>query len=112
MATAQITPTTVSAMRKVFAALEDNFDAEKGEYLHGYSDERIAKETGISVDGVKKYRIDGFGKLRPPSELDTLKRWIGEAKWMKATMRRAASGEKKTKYQEQHGRMTASVANR
>ena len=41
-----------------------------------------------------------------------LKRWIGEAKWMKATMRRAASGEKKTKYQEQHGRMTASVANR
>lgn len=41
-----------------------------------------------------------------------LKRWIGEAKWMKATMRRAASGEKRTKYQQQHGNMTASVANR
>lgn len=78
MATAQVTPTTVSAMRKVFAALEDNFDAEKGEYLHGYSDERIAKETGISVDGVKKYRIDGFGKLRAPTELDTLKREVEE----------------------------------
>jgi hypothetical protein len=78
MATAQITPTTVSAMRKVFAALEDNFDAEKGVYLHGYSDERIAKETGISVDGVKKYRIDGFGKLRPPTELDIVKREIDE----------------------------------
>lgn len=82
MATAQITPTTVSAMRKVFAALEDNFDAEKGEYRHGYSDERIAKETGISVDGVKKYRIDGFGKLRPPSELDTLKREVEELQEM------------------------------
>lgn len=65
-------------MRKVFAALEDNFDAEKGEYLHGYSDERIAKETGISIDGVKKYRIDGFGKLRAPTELDSLKREVEE----------------------------------
>ena len=65
-------------MRKVFAALEDNFDAEKGEYLHGYSDERIAKETGISIDGVKKYRIDGFGKLRAPTELESLKREVEE----------------------------------
>jgi len=78
MATTQVTPTTVTAMRKVFAALEDNFDAEKGEYLHGYSDERIAKETGISIDGVKKYRIDGFGKLRAPTELDSLKREVEE----------------------------------
>lgn len=78
MATTQVTPTTVTAMRKVFAALEDNFDAEKGEYLHGYSDERIAKETGISVDGVKKYRIDGFGKLRAPTELDSLKHEVEE----------------------------------
>lgn len=82
MATAQVTPTTVSAMRKVFAALEDNFDAEKGEYLHGYSDERIAKETGISVDGVKKYRIDGFGKLRAPTEFDVLKREVEELQEM------------------------------
>lgn len=78
MATTQVTPTTVTAMRKVFAALEDNFDAEKGEYLHGYSDERIAKETGISIDGVKKYRIDGFGKLRAPTELESLKREVEE----------------------------------
>lgn len=78
MATTQVTPTTVTAMRKVFAALEDNFDAEKGEYLHGYSDERIAKETGISIDGVKKYRIDGFGKLRAPTEMESLKREVEE----------------------------------
>lgn len=78
MATQSITPTTVSAMRKVFAALEDNFDTEKGVYLHGYSDDRIAKETGISVDGVKKYRIDGFGKLKPPTELDSVKREVEE----------------------------------
>lgn len=73
-----ITKTTVSAMRKVFAMLEDNFDGVKGVYLHDYSDERIAKETGISIDGVKKYRIDGFGKLRPPTELDIVKREVEE----------------------------------
>ena len=78
MATQAITPTTVTAMRKVFAALEDNFDTEKGVYLHGYSDERIAKETGISVDGVKKYRVDGFGKLKPPTELDAIRREVEE----------------------------------
>lgn len=73
MATQSITPATVAAMRKVFALLEDNFDPQKGAYLHEYSDERIAKETGISVDGVKKYRVEGFGKLKAPTELETLK---------------------------------------
>ena len=52
-------------MRKVFAALEDNFDAEKGEYLHGYSDERIAKETGISGEGDTRYQeLAGYGRTR------------------------------------------------
>jgi hypothetical protein len=73
-----ITPLTVSAMRKVFALLEDHFDPEKGEYQNGYSDDRIAKETNISVDGVKKYRVDGFGKLRAPTELDAVKRQLDE----------------------------------
>jgi hypothetical protein len=78
MATQSLTPVTVAAMRKVFALLEDNFDPEKGEYLHGYSDERIAKETSLSVDGVKKYRVDGFGKLKPPTELHKLQQEIAE----------------------------------
>lgn len=78
MSQANISPQTVLAMRKVFALLEDNFNTDTGAYLHGYSDERIAKETNISVDGVKKYRIEGFGKLKPPSELDQLKADIAE----------------------------------
>lgn len=78
MATQSLTPVTVSAMRKVFALLEDNFDPEKGVYLHGYSDERIAKETNISTDGVKKYRVDGFGKLKPPTEIYKIQQDIAE----------------------------------
>jgi hypothetical protein len=65
-------------MRKVFALLEDNFDPEKGVYLHGYSDDRIAKETNISVEGVKKYRVDGFGKLKAPTELCKIQQDIAE----------------------------------
>ena len=76
MATQNVTAVTVSAMRKVFALLEDNFDAVKGQYLHGYSDERIAKETNISVDGVKKYRVDGFGKLKAPDEFELLRQQL------------------------------------
>jgi len=76
--TQNVTPITVTAMRKVFALLEDNFDAVKGQYLSGYSDDRIAKETGISVEGVKKYRIDGFGKLQPPSELHLVQQQLSE----------------------------------
>lgn len=77
-----VTAVTVTAMRKVFALLEDNFDTVKGVYLHGYSDERIAKETQISVDGVKKYRVDGFGKLKAPTELEALKIELGELEAM------------------------------
>jgi len=78
MSTQNITAVTVSAMRKVFALLEDNFDPEKGVYLHGYSDDRIAKETNISVEGVKKYRVDGFGKLKAPPELCKIQQDIAE----------------------------------
>ena len=69
MSTQNLTATTVTAMRRVFSLLEDNFDPDKGVYLHEYSDERIAKETQISLDGVKKYRVDGFGKLKQPTEI-------------------------------------------
>ncbi len=78
MATQNLTAQTVSAMRRVFSLLEDNFDPEKGVYLHEYSDERIAKETQISIEGVKKYRVDGFGKLKAPTEIYKIQQDIVE----------------------------------
>jgi hypothetical protein len=63
------TPATGQALRKVFALLEDNFDTDAGQFRNDYSDERIAKETGISIDAVKNYRVSAFGKLKPPTEL-------------------------------------------
>jgi hypothetical protein len=78
MSTPSITPVTVVAMRKVFALLEDHFDPVEGMYKNAYSDKKVAAETGISVDAVKKYRVDGFGKLKAPSELVTLRQQIDE----------------------------------
>ena len=69
MATQSLTPQTITAMRKGFQLLEDHFDATNGVYTDDYSDDRIAKETKISLDAVKNYRTSAFGKLKPPSEL-------------------------------------------
>jgi hypothetical protein len=70
MTVTKVTPITGLALRKVFQLLEDNFDAEKGQYLQGYDDASIAKETGVSPNAVKEYRTAAFGKLKPPTELD------------------------------------------
>ena len=64
-----VTPATGAALRKLFTLLEEKFDVASGQYAQDYSDERIAKETGISTEAVKSYRSSAFGKLRPPSEL-------------------------------------------
>lgn len=68
-----ITPTTAQAQRKVFQLLEDNFDTGDGQYLHGYDDARIAKETNISENAVKEIRTGAFGKLKPPTDFHKLK---------------------------------------
>ena len=76
--TAKITPVTGQALRKVFQMLEDNFDAGEGQYLHGFDDARIAKDTGVSENAVKEYRIAAFGKLKPPTELHKAKQDVEE----------------------------------
>lgn len=75
---AKITPVTGLALRKVFQMLEDNFDAGEGQYLHGFDDARIAKDTGVSENAVKEYRIAAFGKLKPPTELHKCKQDLDE----------------------------------
>jgi hypothetical protein len=49
-------------------ALVTYFNPETGSYEDGWSDERIAKETGLSKDFVAKRREEDFGPIREPSE--------------------------------------------
>ena len=44
--------------------LEANFDSNKGRYLNGYSDERIAQELGVSKQLVVDAREMEFGVLK------------------------------------------------
>lgn len=83
MAAPAITPASGAALRKVFQFLEDHFDADEGQYKtdrdgNPWSDERIAKETGISRDAVKGYRTNAFGKIKPPSELALIRHELRE----------------------------------
>ena len=78
MAAPQITQTTGIALRKVFQLLEDYFDVELGSFKGDYSDERIAKETGVSKEAVKTYRVQAFGKIKPPSEMAVLQHELRE----------------------------------
>lgn len=72
------TPATGAALRKVFALLEDHFDTDAGRFRNDYDDARIAKETGISLDAVKNYRVAAFGKLKPPTELHNIQTQLRE----------------------------------
>lgn len=59
--------------RSVFAALEDHLDTEKMLYRDGYSDERIAKETGAAVEYVTRIRADAFGELAEDPVISALR---------------------------------------
>jgi len=78
MAAPAITPLSGQALRKVFQLLEDWFDAEAGAFKGDWTDEKIAKETGISKDAVKQYRVNAFGKIKPPSEIAIIRQELRE----------------------------------
>lgn len=78
MAAPAITPLSGKALRAVFQLLEDQFDAEAGQYRGDWTDEKIAKETGISKEAVKQYRVNAFGKIKPPSEIGVLRQELRE----------------------------------
>lgn len=78
MASVVPSPPAAAAWRKMNNLLEDNFDTASGVYKNEFSDERVAKESGLSPSVVKDYRTSAFGKLKPPSELDTAIRDLRE----------------------------------
>lgn len=61
--------TAAQAHRLLFRLLEDNFDPDLRCYTMGYDDERVAKETGLSLDFVQETRTNAFGSLEDPELL-------------------------------------------
>lgn len=65
--------------RKIMEALFSVFDDETHRYNSGYSDQRVADETGAPVNAVKKCREDYFGPLAVPAEAEELRNMLATA---------------------------------
>lgn len=61
------------AKRLVYQALEDAYDDVAKRYRNGWSDDRVAKETGAAPAFVKQIREQDFGPLGEPVELASLR---------------------------------------
>lgn len=70
---AKPSPAAMKAQVQMFTLLSAWFDADKGAYATGWSDQRVAKETGLAVELVVEYRRTGFGELKEPSEIAALR---------------------------------------
>lgn len=69
-APAQIpTPDARAQRREAHGLIELSFDIGKGCYKEGYSDARIASETGATLAWVKRRREEEFGPLKQPDEI-------------------------------------------
>ena len=53
-----------------------HFDADEGKYAEGWDDERISKESGISVVHVSEVRNIAYGEIKEPEEITLLRKDI------------------------------------
>lgn len=74
--------------RKVFRAIDDQWDEAKGRYIGAASDQHIADTLKVPRAWVKDVREENFGKSQRNEELDKL---IGEAKNLRAEAARNAA---------------------
>ena len=66
-------PVTPAVRTKVRDLLDRHFDDSLGQYIDGYSDEVVARETTASPSTVKRIREAAYGELRGDPELDGLR---------------------------------------
>lgn len=64
---------THKAQAKMHQLLTLHFDADEGAYEDGWNDERISKESGISVTHVGEVRAIAYGDIKEPQEITKLR---------------------------------------
>jgi hypothetical protein len=64
---------SIRAQARLMRLLTDFFDGDAGAYINDYSDERVAKEVGLSLSVVEAFRREAFGDLKEPKELQAIK---------------------------------------
>lgn len=66
-------PAAATGLGLLYMALADNFDPTKGRYRGDWSDEKVAKETGLALDFVRQRRESDFGPIIAGPDLDRLR---------------------------------------
>lgn len=64
---------THRATAKMHQLLTMHFDPDKGAYEDSWSDERVSKESGISVTHVGEVRAIAYGDIKEPQEITKLR---------------------------------------
>ena len=64
--------------RAVMEALMSVYDDDGKSYTGGYTDAKVADETGAATEYVRKVREDYFGPIAQPGEIDGLRKSIDE----------------------------------
>jgi hypothetical protein len=67
------THAAMKAQAQMFHALSEHFDPETGQYAAGWSDQKVATDTGLAPDVVAEFRKAGFGELKELPALATLR---------------------------------------
>lgn len=67
------TPAAMKAQAQMFALLSQHFDPDGGKFAAGWSDQRIAKDTGLSLDMVTEFRRAGFGEIKEAPGLTAIR---------------------------------------
>lgn len=67
------TPAAMKAQANMFALLTTNFDSEAGTFTPGWSDAKVATDTGLAVEHVTEFSRAAFGELKEPSEVRALR---------------------------------------
>jgi hypothetical protein len=75
--TSKPSPAAIKAQAKMFSLLATHFDGTAGAYGQGWSDQKIATDTGLTVDLVAEVRRETFGELQLPPEVLSLQRDVG-----------------------------------
>lgn len=80
------TPTAaaIKGQVRIMRLLDEHFDIEAGRYAAGWSDEKIAEETGLAVNHVTEYRRAEFGEIKEPTELALIRADIAALEQLQA----------------------------
>ena len=66
-------PAAATGLGLLYMAFADNFDVTKGRYRGDWSDEKVAKETGLSLEFVRQRRESDLGPLNVAPDMDRLR---------------------------------------